>query len=252
MATATTGNENGLPSSQTLKFYDADEGEKMEFRLIYQGRLRSERSECGSSTGPKGRAEDKQQLRKHFHPQLRELWKQHPDLRSQASAFCYLSNRGQEGKKLVFVDDRLASAGNVQRYIDHLASNYQRCNGRFVPLVSEVGGFTCALDILFLRRDNPGSLVHDGGDIDNRIKVLLDGLRMPKTTQELGGLTIDPADEDPFFCLLEDDSLLTRLSVTTDRLLSPQKAAEDIHDVLLEIHVTVINPGAIFAGGRLV
>ncbi len=42
------------------------------------------------------------------------------------------------------------------------------------------------------------------------------------------------AGEDPFYCLLEDDNLITTLSVTTDRLLvSPANSNE----VFLLIHV---------------
>ena len=121
----------------------------------------------------------------------------------------------------------------------------------FVPLISKDGGFTGALDILFLRRDNPGDIVDNFGDIDNRIKVLFDALRMPVDVKELGGYTIDK-DEDPFFCLLEDDRLITSLTVTTDRLIIPMKAEENISDVLLVIQVTMVNPSAVFAGGRLV
>jgi hypothetical protein len=43
--------------------------------------------------------------------------------------------------------------------------------------------------------------------------------------------------EDPFFCLLEDDNLITEIKVTTDRLLVPQREAEGVHDVVLMIHV---------------
>jgi len=107
------------------------------------------------------------------------------------------------------------------------------------------------LEILFLRRDNPGYLIASGGDIDNRIKVLFDGLRMPNTVAELGGIPLEP-DEDPFFCLLEDDNLITSVSVTTDRLLIPQDSDEKPHDVHLIIHTTVLNPSALFAGNRLV
>lgn len=94
-------------------------------------------------------------------------------------------------------------------------------------------------------------MVASGGDIDNRLKVLLDGLVMPRTESDLGGIPLEP-DENPFFCLLEDDSLITSVSVITDRLLTPLAAGEKISDVCLIIHVTVLNPGALFAGGRLV
>jgi hypothetical protein len=93
-------------------------------------------------------------------------------------------------------------------------------------------------------------LVTNGGDIDNRIKVLLDGLRMPNTDGEMGGFLID-SDEHPFFCLLEDDRLVSSISVTTDRLVTRMRAEEHIHDVLLVIRVTMVNPSALFAGGRL-
>jgi len=120
-----------------------------------------------------------------------------------------------------------------------------------VPIVTKAGGYSCSLRILFLRRDNPGHLIASGGDIDNRLKVLFDGLRMPDTVGELGALPLE-ADENPFFCLLEDDSLITSVTVTTDRLLIPQDTGERIHDVYLVIHATVVNPSAVFAGNRLV
>jgi len=141
--------------------------------------------------------------------------------------------------------------GNIKKYLERIADDHARLGGRFVPLISNTGGFTCALDILFLRRDSPGGLIANGGDIDNRIKVLFDGLRMPETVQQMGGYTFD-SDEDPFFCLLEDDRLVTQVSVTTDRLIMPQKDADNINDVMLVIHVTVVNPSQLFAGGRLI
>jgi hypothetical protein len=238
-----------LPRTEIFTFFEAEEGEKMEFRLVYQGPLPPEKCEPKDAVlgAGKSRAKDKHRLRKHFHLQMRELWHQHPDLRRQADLPCYRSPRG-----FVFLPQEFPpGATNVKKYVDFIADDHQRCGGRFVPLVSEQGGFTCALDILFLRRDAPGNLIENGGDIDNRIKVLLDGLRIPKNISELGGFAID-ADEDPFYCLLEDDRLVTRISVTTDRLIVPKQADENINDVLLVIQVTVVNPSSIFAGGRLV
>jgi len=235
--------------TQVFNFHEADEGEQMEFHLLYQGKLRSE---GGSNLGPQGRAKDKHFLRKYFHLQLRKLWELDPNLRSQGNEiFGREESHGGGFRYYRITPAKNYLALGLKKYIDWIADDYQRIGGRFVPLVSEVGGLTCSLDILFLRRDNPGSMVINGGDIDNRIKVLLDGLRLPKTVPELGGLPITE-DENPFFCLLEDDSLITKLSVTTDRLISPQGESEGLHDVFLDIHVTVVNPGAIFAGGRLI
>jgi hypothetical protein len=46
--------------------------------------------------------------------------------------------------------------------------------------------------------------------------------------------------EDPFFCLLEDDSLITEVTVTTDRLIVPLGADERVNDVLLVISVKTV------------
>ncbi len=39
---------------------------------------------------------------------------------------------------------------------------------------------------------------------------------------------------------MEDDKLINDLTVTTDRLLTPQRNDESVHDVLLVIHVKTI------------
>lgn len=246
------------PWTDVFKFYEPEaEEDSMEFRLIYKGRLPAE-GRAG------GRAKEKHILRKEFHKQLKELWKQHPDLRQQSESRFRLEITG-DGSQIIIpasFDVQQTSDGtriviptevnqSVKTWLEHIADNHQRLGGRFVPLVSKAGGFTCSLDILFLRRDNPGGLISSGGDIDNRIKVLLDGLKMPSVMGDLGGLSLD-TDENPFFCLLEDDSLITSVSVTTDRLLVPQETGDMTHDVYLIVRATVVNPGAIFSGNRLV
>jgi hypothetical protein len=90
---------------------------------------------------------------------------------------------------------------------------------------------------VFLRRDHPGNLIRHGGDIDNRIKVLFDGLRIPQECSELPDDAKPESEDDPFFCLLEDDELITEVKVTTDRLLVPPTGEEHIHNVVLLIHV---------------
>lgn len=42
---------------------------------------------------------------------------------------------------------------------------------------------------------------------------------MARSEQELRGNENPKSDEDPFYCLLEDDQLVSRLNVDTDRLL---------------------------------
>lgn len=231
---------DGLPKTDAYHFYEpeGDGGSSMDFRLIYKGPLPSQ----GSSSN---RAREKHEIRKQFHLQLRELWQQHPHLR-------LLSTRRFQ----VEPDGSISPSGNPDNktWVEHVADQYQRCGGRFVPLVRKYGSdLTCSLDILFLRRDNPGNIIASGGDIDNRIKVLFDGLKVPSVVADLGGIPLG-RDEDPFFCLLEDDSLVTSLSVTTDRLLIPLNAGdgERVHDVQLVVRVSVETPLAPFTGRRLV
>jgi len=211
----------------------------MEFRLIYRGAL--------PSGDARGAPREKHRIRKEFHPQLRELWSQDPGLHAQSKQRFLRSD----------VDGTIYPAEYegqpfAKTWLEWIADDHERCGTRFVPLVSNKGGFSCALDILFLRRDAPGGLLGSGGDLDNRLKVLFDALKMPGSNDELGGYSIDAANENPFFCLLEDDRLVSRVSVTTDRLIKPLEHNEKQDDVFLVIHVTVVNPLAIFAGGRLV
>jgi hypothetical protein len=82
----------------------------------------------------------------------------------------------------------------------------------------------------------PGTIVTNGGDIDNRIKVLFDALCIPMGKHELGGAM--PQDgEDPFYVLLEDDRLITRIGVTTDQLLIPVSLSGNVNDVVLVLTV---------------
>jgi len=107
------------------------------------------------------------------------------------------------------------------------------------PLVREDLGIAAALDILFLRRDPPGEIISGGGDLDNRLKVLFDALRKPKTREEVKGFTPE-GGEDPFFYLLEDDLLINDVRINTDRLLTPLLPGEGQNDVALVIHVRTV------------
>lgn len=169
----------------------------MKFRLFYQGPLKG----CGSPS-------DKQSLRRAFLPQLRALWQQNP--------------LAEFSKHVSFDSAKVPSV--VKRV------------GPFncLPLVQQAIELVAVIDIVLLRPEEPGNIVTQGGDIDNRLKTLLDSLQMPKENQIPTG-DMPRNGEDPFYCLLEDDHLVTGLSVTTDRLLHP---VEHPHDVILLIHVT--------------
>lgn len=170
----------------------------MDFTLYYRGPLRANR-------GPW----DKHELRRHFHLQLRNLWSQIPLCGYRQ----FLRSEVAEGEPSVIE---------------------QRHGFHFAPLVSSRIKFAASLDILLLRPQPPGMILSQSGDIDNRIKTLLDALKVPHEATALPKNCSPGPDEDPFFCLLQDDSLLTGLAVRTDRLLDP---VTDLSEVVLLIKV---------------
>jgi hypothetical protein len=175
------------------------EGDEVDFRITYAGPLLP-------STNNNPRADHKQELRKHFHPQLRRLWEVFPHLKEMEHPL---------PDNVITVN-----APPAPKRVEYLANRFQRDGYRFVPLVTKDLVLACAVNILFLRPDPPGKIIKSG-DLDNRIKTLFDGLKMPEQKQDLGKYVTPGPGEDPFFCLVEDDSLITSLSVDTDIMLEP-------------------------------
>jgi len=208
-----------LPHTEILPIdvWPEGEGEIVEFRLVYRGRLPAEGRGGGGS-----RVAEKHEIRLQVHEQLKTLWREHPALRGFGLP----------------VAVPVSAARGLHTQADNIANDFQRCGMRFLPLVNEKYGLACALDILFLRRDPPGSPIIQGGDIDNRLKVLLDGLKMPRECGQLPPSWKPGPEHDPLYCLMEDDNLITEIRVTTDRLLSPLSEDEHRNDVALIIHVT--------------
>ena len=87
-----------------------------------------------------------------------------------------------------------------------------------------------------------------GGDIDNRLKTLLDSLKIPS---EPGALPPDAAPNSKdkfFFCLLEDDNLITELSVNTKQLLGP---VLERGEVIVILDIETIKTGTLMGGMEL-
>jgi len=62
---------------------------------------------------------------------------------------------------------------------------------------------------------------------------------MPVNAGELGGHDKPAESETPFFCLLQDDRLITQTSVATDMLLEPIGSEPDKNDARLVIDANV-------------
>ena len=170
----------------------------MEFRLTYEGPLMPA---SRSATRPS----HKHEIRREFHKQLKHYWAVHPTLVTMLGY------------------DRMSTQSMVRlgiSRVEQLTIKFDKYGYNFVPLITEDLALVCSIDILFLRPNIPGTIVKSG-DLDNRLKTLFDALRMPSQKGELGGFDTPLPDEKPFYCLLEDDGLITHISVTTDTLLQP-------------------------------
>jgi hypothetical protein len=178
----------------------------MQFRLLYEGAI-----------APRQRSNvaDIHRIRMDLHPQLKALWRYKPlsDIEHQ------LRETAPPGEVAIF-----ERSNNVL----------------FSPLVTRKNHLACELNITFLRQQPPGQLLGEGGDIDNRLKTLSDALRMPSTAEAQQAQIETRAENDPIHCLLQDDALVTKVSVETDRLLRP---AADQFDLVAIIQVRVLVSG---------
>lgn len=171
----------------------------MKFRLHYRGPPKSN-----------GRPADKQSLRRQLHPQLTNLWTRSP-LVHQANKFLDPS----------YEASCIRSVGSWN----------------FCSVVSGSHFLVADLEITVVRPEEPGSIVTLGGDIDNRLKTLLDALSIPKPDQIPQG-DAQGDDEDPLHCLLEDHNLITGLNVAVDRLLGEPDPSNVFVLIVVDISAT--------------
>ncbi len=162
-----------------------------------------------------GSPRDKWRIRKALHPQLAELWREDPVLAQLAKSRVsytvdqYLNERP---------DVRRESFGEQTEpgklnYCAPIKVKGVSC----IPLVRASLDLACTLNILFLRKGRPGNVILESGDIDNRLKTLFDGLRMP-SQDEVNGIESKNGElPQPLYCVLEQDALINDFSVRTAR-----------------------------------
>jgi len=194
----------------------------MKFRLVFTGSMKS-----GQGSGV---AEEKHAIRRSIHKQLVKLWESVPDLKMRTTEHSILNAPAQEyvpsqglpeGKGKITT---AAAAIMRESLLDTLGNKFDKCGYKFVPLVSKHLDLTCGLEVLLLQRDGASPLrrAKEGTDIDNRLKTLFDALQIPQCCSDIPSGVAKEPDEDPyFFCLLEDDRLVTEVAVVTDRWLAP-------------------------------
>lgn len=161
----------------------------MEFKLIYEGKLKSNAD-----------AKEKHRIRQIFHEQLLNAWK-YPPL-NEANFLLTIPP---------IANGEYTSVKNVAGY-------------NFATLVCKSLSMYCELDLLILRPDvTKGAF----GDLDNKLKTIFDALRYPNKAQEIPNTWTPTRDQNPLICLLEDDDLITRFNVNVDRLLR-SASSEDV------------------------
>ncbi|MFI2301027.1 hypothetical protein ACH5AL_19555 [Actinacidiphila glaucinigra] len=172
----------------------------MKLTLTYDGPLASN-----------GRSALKHELRRAFHPQLKQAWQHHPLV-----DYVKYIEKPQSG------DQDSSTGGNLRTVGSH---DFAVVVGGWLSLYAE-------LDLLLLVPEGSGSPLTERGDIDNRLKTLFDALRCPNDPQEIPPRWQPNEDELPLHCLLEDDRLIQRINVETDRQLDPRLPASHVRLIL--------------------
>jgi hypothetical protein len=188
----------------------------VKFTLTYDGPL--------LASGNKSK--NKWEIRKKLHPQLVDLWGSHPALLAvednkhfpkQGGAVLTQRHHLHPGPiyppaRLRIRDDAtpaldidyLFQDQKQERTILDLCEPIEKHGAWFKPLVRESYALHCSLKIRFLRQEPPGR-IYQGGDLDGRMKTLIDALAMPQHAEQVLEKT---ADGHPIHCLLEDDSMM--------------------------------------------
>jgi hypothetical protein len=215
----------------------------MKFTLSYEGSL--------PSSGNKPKNEAKWEIRKKLEPQFKDLWSSHPALRQvednrhfpktggAALVQAHHLYPGPVRQPLMATLDLTKSTYDFEPlgFIEpiDLCEAIEEHGAWFRPLVRESYALHCGLKIVFLRKEPPGK-VYQGGDIDGRIKTIVDALTMPRHVEQI----LEKSNEaQPIYCLLEDDSLISGLQVESERLLGDQHNPADYAKLIIEVDVRV-------------
>jgi hypothetical protein len=210
----------------------------LEFRLLYSGQV------LGASRSDT-RAAHKHAIRRELHPQLMRLWNTHRGLKEMAHFLQndwhnkYPDYNEEVWRKggYTLENPKEWTADEMQELgLRYLAEKWERFGCGFIPLITSDFCLRCAIDILFLRPENTGALIQSG-DLDNRVKTIFDALRIPANLDECGGSL---PEENPMYCLLEDDKLISEIRVNTDQLLQlPRTPHLSVNDAFLILHVRI-------------
>ncbi|MEX0318639.1 MAG: hypothetical protein AB3N21_11845 [Ruegeria sp.] len=171
----------------------------MRLRLTYRGALK----------GNSRKKEDVWALREAFHPQLKRFWEAHQHLNSLKTHRLLGPEKGKDPERLLLSEQ--------------FAEFYKVGHIHFVPLATREMHLACEISVLLLVSPNSPHLLAKG-DIDNRMKTMLDGLRMPQQRSELLSEHRNDQSGEPHYVLMEDDSQVSKLSVEYDTYLAAEQS----------------------------
>jgi hypothetical protein len=160
----------------------------LKFTLTFEGALQT--------GGPK--AERKHLRRRIFYDQLRRLW----SVNSLLANWHLPVSEFQEAPALEVLAQKHARFGAFE----------------FVPLITRDLSVEAALHFHILR---PTTFKGQISDLGNVVKILINSLKLPQDAGELPNSARPDQDETPFFVLMQDDGLLSKITSTTDELLQP-------------------------------
>ena len=109
----------------------------------------------------------------------------------------------------------------------------------------------CHLEIVLKRAADPGQIItsgNDGGDLDNRLKLIFDALRIPLAPNEvpapLWGNPDDFKNGVSYIALLEDDSLISKITIEARRLntLKASSAGSDYAEIDINATLKMLRP----------
>lgn len=198
----------------------------MKFTLTFDGKLKSNAN-----------TKEKWDIRNQISPQLQELWETHPVL-IQTIKQKYVS----AGREIITDVHHSVSDLYPKPFPHGIAGAFNLCEtiskgGRdFMPLIRNSLALRCGLNITFLRKEEPGHIRNPQGDLDNRMKTLLDALSMPQHPEQI----LPSEKTGPLvYSLLEDDSLLSGLNIETGRLLTRPNSPKTEVRLIIEVDVRV-------------
>jgi hypothetical protein len=204
----------------------------VKLRLIYTGPLNSSQPPHPAN-GKEKHIQHKHEIRKEFHKQLKRFWETNLFL-STAKV-----SPSEYGVDIDSTDLTTIWGPDVNGDISlskAVANSHQELGYKFVPLVRKNWKLVGNLKILLLRQDGIVSS-YSAGDLDNRLKTIIDALTKPSTLRQLEYNEKPAEGEGPFYCLFEDDRLVGSIEVETDSLLTPLNSSQP--EALSHVHVVV-------------